>query len=325
MKFAAALVALPLALAAGDVEYTPLKSEVTAKFMGASGGIKIMQTLTDSEGVESETSLQVSQAKLEACDENGTKLGGKDGHSINVAGQNSWTPITTTSGPSTKGDGTATVATTTFTVVEDDVTFNLIAHISNDQYTVYDPTPCSECAITEEDVQTSGDCKNPNTNMCEAAVDGACATEGFEQCTQAVNLMDNDLKFSMVVNGWKFADPSHKLCYGLIIKDKTKGVDGGKPKKSKTGELDFGGGSFSYPSTGVVTGVVGSPDKIVPVSFAIDDSKEGKTEIDFRFSAFEDGETLYYDPTLATGAGNAVKVGAFAGIVGVLGVASLLF
>ena len=40
MKFSAlaTLAAISSAAAAGDVEYTPLESAVTAKFMGSSGG-----------------------------------------------------------------------------------------------------------------------------------------------------------------------------------------------------------------------------------------------------------------------------------------------
>ena len=177
-------------------------------------------------------------------------------------------PPTTSLARST-GDGTATVASTTFTVVEGDVTFNLIAHISNDQYTIQDPTPCSGCALAPArrlEGETSGGCKSSADDMCMAAVDGACAEDGYELCTQDVHLMDNELKFSMVVTGWEFKDPSNKLSYGLTIKDKSKGKDNtdGAKKTNNEGsmrELDFEGGNLMYPSTGVITGVVGSADK----------------------------------------------------------------
>jgi hypothetical protein len=66
--------------------------------------------------------------------------------SINVARQNEWSPLETVNPDLNEvGDDKTTVSSTTFTVVEDGVTFNLMAHISNREWTETDPVPCSQC------------------------------------------------------------------------------------------------------------------------------------------------------------------------------------
>ena len=79
-----------------------------------------------------------------------------------------------------------------------------------------------------------------------------------------------------------------------------------------------------YPSTGVITGVVGAQDKTIDVQTTYD-GNAGKNEINFLFDSFDASETLYYDPTLATGSASALKVGLVAAAAGVVGAASLLF
>jgi len=264
-------------------------------------GMKLFTTADDT------ISLQISQEKLTEVLPDGSACKGSDKcSSINVTGQNSWSPLVL----ETLETEVSTFKTwgTTFTVEEDGVTFNLLAHLTNEKTTVTDTVPCNGCANSTSTV-TSGVCQATDL-LCSAAiagVDGAadtCAT-GYEFCTVSVEMEANELKFSMMITGWEFADPANKLSYGIIIKDKS-GADGGDT--SVPGVVTFGDGAVTYPTTGIVVGGADEEPRTVQVTTSSEQAKGG-TVLSFEFEAFEKGETLYYDPTMGFGAAEGVKVG----------------
>jgi hypothetical protein len=250
--------------------------------------------------------------------------------SLDVAGDNNWSALVTTTTESESG-GNVTVSSTTFVAVEDGVTFKLMVHVSNDVFTVQDPTLCSTC------ITGSGGCQNETTLDCEAYAAAnefgtpSCRDSALILCTQDVFLSADQVKFSMSVSGWEFANSTNKLAYGLEIKTKTQGQDEGKKAKEKKvkeekkeksddededdkdkkekgdlEELDFEGGTILYPTTGIVTGG-GSGDVVVDVLVTYDGSNLKKQELNFLFDSFATGTELYYDPTLTES--NSSEVG----------------
>ena len=287
--------------------------KVTASFLGASGGLKLFN-------IETEGYLMVQQAKIEEVTPDGSKCNGSGCLSINVAGNNDWSALDTVEVDSS--DVKTTVTSTTFTVVEDGVTFNLIAHVSNAEWTETDPVPCSECAANG-----AGPCQNAGDSTCTdyEVIEGVatCPAE-YTECTQSVELKSNELKFSMLLTGVTLKDPeNNKIHYGISIKNKASdsGGDENTDGKAETGVVKFGDGEVTYPTTGVMVGG-DSAERTVPVS--VTTSTQGsKYLLDFTFEAPGAGETFYYDPTLSV-TGSAAKIGASLGMLAVLAVAGFV-
>ena len=162
--------------------------------------------------------MQVAQEKIEEVKPDGSKCTGSGCLSINVAGQNDWSALETVEVDKNEvGDDKTTVTSTTFTVVKDGVTFNLLAHVSNREWNETDPVPCSECAAG-----TAGNCQNADNNTCADydTVGGVtlCPTN-YTECTQTVELKSNELKFSMMLTGATLKDAANnKIGYGISIK-----------------------------------------------------------------------------------------------------------
>jgi hypothetical protein len=316
MKFSTAVSALAILGATHATDLSVSTDKVTASFMGASGGLKLMN-------IETEGYLQVSQEKIEEVTPDGSKCNGAGCMSINVAGQNDWSALETVEvDPNEVGDDKTTVTSTTFTVVEDGVTFNLMAHVSNREWTETDPVPCSECAA-----EGAGPCQNAGDNTCAdyETVDGVttCPLD-YAECTQTVELKSNELKFSMMLTGATLKDAvNNKIRYGLSIKDKSSDADGEDADgEAKTGEVKFGDGEVTYPSTGVMVGG-DAAEREVPVEVT-STTQGSKFMLEFVFEAPAEGETFYYDPTLSV-TGSAAKAGAAGlGMMAVLAIAGVL-
>ena len=318
MKFASAAASLAIFATAHAADLTASTDKVTASFLGASGGLKLLN-------IDEGGYLQVSQEKIQEVTADGSKCNGAGCMSINVAGQNEWSPLETVNpDPSEVGEDKTTVSSTTFTVVEDGVTFNLMAHISNREWTETDPVPCSQCAAASEGGEaTAGNCQNGGDMTCaDYGEDGACPAD-YTECTQAVELQSNELKFSMMLTGASLKDPeNNKISYGISIKDKSSDTGGEDSDGDRTdGKVKFKDGEVTYPSTGVMVGG-DAEEREVPVE--VTSSVQGsKFMLDFTFEAPKEGETFYYDPTLSvTGAAAKVTVGL--GALAVLAAAALV-
>jgi hypothetical protein len=164
MKFYAIsfALALPLLASAGK-DQTINSGKMTMKFEGNSGGMKLK--INNDDGTETsaatETSIKIKQDKLTEVLADGSDCPNDDEcQSINVKGGGDWSDFVTTVNPSPNGEGNTTVSSTTFTVVEDGVTFKLMAHVSTDAFSVTDPVLCSGC------VTGAGNCKNVE-NVCD--------------------------------------------------------------------------------------------------------------------------------------------------------------
>ena len=218
MKIAAIALSALAPFAAADE--TASTDKVTVEFIGASGGLKLFPK-ADSNGF-----IMVQQAKLEEVASDGGKVSG--GTSINVAGQNSWTALSTTE---TEGK---TVYSTTFSKTSGDTSFELTAHLARETTTATENVPCNNCTDT-----SVGGCQRASDMACAAVVEGAC-TEGYERCIETVPVIKDELKFSIVVDGFPFKDAANKLQYQLSIKDKNGDVgtmeleDGGDAKIKRT-------------------------------------------------------------------------------------------
>lgn len=199
---------------------------------------------------------------------------------INVAGQNSWDL-------SKSIDGNTTTHTAKFTVSEKGVDFGLTAVIANLQTKV--PFDYGNCATG------NGPCYNTttaNTTNCQGLEEGngTCA-EGFT--LNEVNLTENALKFSIALSGVSFKDPSNKLTYGVIVKDK----DGSTKPNVTDGKVSFPDGDIDYIKECVIelADNAGSTTKDVEVTTY---NQGGKFYMDFIFSSFGENDTLLYDPDM---------------------------
>lgn len=285
--------------------------DVRVEFMGASGGMKVF-TLGDDDKF-----LMVQQGKLEEVTSSGEKCrgGGKDRcSSINVAGKNSWTPVTSAA----IGESDDMLYTTTFSVTEGDVTLELTARLTTSTTTVMDFVPCSGCNSTTGN-STTDVCKRTPGNAesngnsppshsngvssengpaghqgdCVGLENGECPDK-YIACKEETVIKKNDLEFAIQVSGFEFQDPSNQLAYSLILKDKT-----GAETSFADGKVIYPGeGEFSWPPTANIEGT-STEKREVPVSVTPVDNGEGKVVINFLFPSFASTETLYYDPTVS--------------------------
>lgn len=285
MKFCL-LLAIAAALSSASAnDVTASTDTVTVEFLGASGGLKIFPA-EDTKGF-----IMVQQAKLEEVGADGSRVGG--GASINMAGQNTWTDLSTV-----VTDG-KTVYSTTFAKVSGDTRFELTAHLARETTTVTENVPCNNCTV-----DTSGGCQRASDMACIADVGATCATN-YTHCTESVTVTKDVLKFSIVVEGFPFKSPGNKLQYALFIKDKTG--DAGKMKEGGDAALkkiSLEGGFIETPTTAVIKG--GLEDVVVDV--LVTTSEQGsKRVITFLFDSFAEGKALYYDPNLGIEQNGAVS------------------
>lgn len=286
----ASLGSLALICSAASADESASTGKVTAEFIGASGGLKIFPK-SDANGF-----IMVQQSKLQEVDANGVAPGGT---SISMAGQNTWTALATTQ---TEGK---TVYSTTFSKTSGATSFELTAHLARETTTTIENVPCNNCTSA-----TSGGCQNAAL-ACEAATDAACTGDGYSLCTETVAVVADELKFSIVVQGFPFKDPANKLQYMLEIKDKTGAAgtvdakDAPGAAKSKT--VAMNGGHIDTPTTAVIKG--GAADETVDV--VVTATEQGsKRQITFLFDSFAAGKALYYDPTLIVETSGASAVAA---------------
>jgi len=259
---------------------------VGVEFLGASGGLKIFPKSADIGGAW----IMVQQDKLEEVTVDGKRVNGP-GKKMNMAGQNmGWTPLAVHD----HGDGLV-VHSTSFTKVSGDVTFKLTAHLAKQTTTVQENVPCNNCTATN----TGADCQNTTTLVCAAAGDDGTCAEGFTRCTETVKVTSDQLKFSIVVQGWEFADASNLLSYGIDVKSKNGGgaeakLEEGDGADEKKVALD--GGMIYTPTKAVIKG--GETDVEVDVDVRLG-TQGSKQVLTFTFPAFGEGEALYYDPDLS--------------------------
>jgi hypothetical protein len=148
------LASFALAEEAGNQEVDV--AGVTATFMGNSGGMKLETS--------SGRYLMVQQDKLEEFNPDSTSCPGC--FSMNVAGQNSWTPFEEQTDAATSD---TTVYTTTFTVEENGVSFELTAHVAVVTSTVEEDVPCSACNSTDP-----LPCQNEAGECADYTAEGVC-------------------------------------------------------------------------------------------------------------------------------------------------------
>ena len=262
-------------------------------------------TLTDT---ESGDWLMVSQNKIEEVDADGNTCRGNGCLSINVAGQNSWSDVETT-----EVDDDTTVYSTTFTVVEDGVTFNLIAHVSTSESQVNDTIPCSGCIG-----DSAGNCQDASM-ACEDYETGTTCATGFDECVQLVNVTANSLKFAIMLEGATLSDPENKIAYAIEIKDKSGSNGTASTNDDGDSVITFANGEITYPEVGYLVG--GSEKTEVDVETGTS-TQGSKYILEFVFPAPGDGETLYYDPTMRT-AGSISSANAAALACGSLALAAV--
>lgn len=300
MKFAKVffVAASALALGAHAQDQDAKTPTVELKLKGASGGMVLFPNGGDSV----KDSVAIEQGKLEEIDATGKKV--KD-----ITMQNgAWSAIETE-----EKDG-KTVYTSTFvktgTGNQAPATFTLKAHLARETSTVQEERPCSQCAAdTTSGATTEGDCQKASPDLtCTAKVNDACP-EGFALCTETVEVVKDQLKFSIIVEDWVFADPANKLHYQLVLKSKGKGSkdlpasiadDGTKQKKTT-----FEGGYVVTPTTAKI--VEGATDQEVDVEVTTNDNGNSRT-IDFKFASWGSGKTLYYDPDVGLSGASSVAV-----------------
>jgi len=284
---AAAILATPFVMA--DEEAST--GAVTVQYMGASGGMKLFPNGKSSDYI------MVQQDKLEEIQPDGKATSNK----LNVAGQNSWTPLV-----ANNISGTAVDYTTTFEKKSGDVSFKLVTHLTTEDITTQDIVPCSGCfainaTANSTGLETAGECLNDLDDSCAPLnKDGACNT-GYTACTVNITARKDTLKFSIMVSGWEFKSMGNKLAYGLSIKSKSGGAEAkmknttkGSNGKKEDKEVELDGGFIVMPSTDLVSG--GDNNTVREVKIEL--SAGTKTTIDFEFDSFEKAETLYYDPDI---------------------------
>ena len=264
---------------------------------GASGGLKLLAN--DGTG----TYIMAQQAKLEEVDADGKKC--PQCFSLNVAGKNEWTPLAVNTTEAGKE------YSTTFTVLDGgDVSFSLTAHLAESTMTTTDVVPCSNCTKEDATELTSlpGVCERQNcvdpsnsTGKCikqcvDAEEDGFTCRKDFALCTESVTIQESQLKFSFVLGGVVFKDPTNKLTYGLSLKTNANATE--EVTKAASGEtVTVGGSSIEMPTTAIVK-AWDKPDREVQVTITTE-NKGDKLDINFEFPAMEEGDVLYYDPTLS--------------------------
>ena len=108
--------------------------------------------------------------------------------------------------------------------------------------------------------------------------------------------LEPQLKFSFVLGGVVFKDPTNKLTYGLSLKTNANATE--EVAKAASGEtVTVGGSSIEVPTTAIVK-AWDKPDREVQVTITTE-NKGDKLDINFEFPAMEEGDVLYYDPTLS--------------------------
>lgn len=288
--FKLTLAALSLAVAACLEAST---GAVKVEFLGASGKMKLYPA-SDASG-KGGTFVEVSQEKLQEM--NGAKKASGAKTSLNVAGQNSWTPL------EKKGDS----YDTTFTTADGDKTFALTSHLAQKTTTVVDVVPCNNCT------SGAGSCKDTASGVCaEPGLDGNCPVSS-NSCTASNTAYQHKLKFSFVVSGWQFLQASNTLQYGLVIKSKGNNKladkDGNHtvtPENEKA-TLALEGGFFELPTVAIIKG--GEADRRVNVTVTTTVVKDS-TYVDFSFPSFGANEALYYDPDVTVNEANSDASGA---------------
>lgn len=293
---------------------------VAFDFMGASGGMKIRNV----DDTLPSRWVMLQQDKLEELTASGAKVGGSNG-AMNMAGKGSWTPLAKSTVVES-GASTDFFSTTFSKTSSSGATFSLAAHVSRGVVNTFEAIPCSACT------SGAGNCADPS-GVCSAFSnppaagappgDGACDVN-MTACTVPVVLPRDALKFSITVAGWTFQDPSNKLSYSIILKQKggdpggaTDDSDFGPvaandtvgsgnvsslPKVSKVGKTtrirNSDGTTLDMPGVGKLAG--GSEDEQdidVEISTVVSDSS---LVINFIFPNIPEGRTLYYDPTVDT-------------------------
>jgi hypothetical protein len=308
MRFFKALALSAFVATVSAQEQTASTDLVKVDFVGASGKMKLFPAGSD--GSKKAGYVVVSQEKLQEM--NGDTKQSGAGRSLNVAGKNSWTVL------QKEGDSYRT----TFSTEENGKSFQLTSHLAVKTTTVLDAVPCSGCT------SGAGSCKD-SAGVCAApGTDKSCAAN-TTACTASSTAYENQLKFSFIVSGWEFAQPSNTLIYGLVIESKGP-KSSTEPKsenkttvkgKNKRARLALDSGFFDLPTTATIKG--GAEDKEVDIEVTTTIDKD-RVYVDFKFPSFASGESLYYDPDVAVDTGDdASSAGALSACVWIVALLSL--
>ena len=255
--------------------------------MGASGGMKLFKN-------NSTSFIMVQQDKLQEYTAAGAAVNG-NGRSMTLAGGGAtWSAL------ATRVDGGVTHYETTFTKTNNGVSFALTAHVSKGETTSTEVVPCSNCTFG-----TSGKCQlggAPGNCSGASGSPAACAVAGAALCTKQVTLHKDELKFSIQVTGWSFAQNTNHLHYAIELKQKAGNAAPSEKAGASAGDKDYtldDGGKLVVPTTATITGGPTEQDVAIGVTAGTQGSK---FVIAFDFPNFASGTTLYYDPTMAVAA-----------------------
>lgn len=292
--------------------------------------------LASPNGKKNNAFIKVSQNRIVEFNMKGEKVPGqslglgKDGDDDRDVSVN-WVRPTT--------DNTTGILTTSFTKVktfQDNSTanFTLTLHIATktSSYTT-DVVRCRNCTVDLSGNATKGSCQSAVSMQCApiardpaGIAEPTCPTD-YTKCTVPVYVMQNTLKYSFTLSGWKRFQQGNFLSYGISVQapnrnrhtdDDRDGKDHrNQPQKFK--HVIFDNGFADMPATGFLNGTIA-----VPVNVSTTANDGGRLDITFTFAAPAPEDQFYYDPTFGTSDGLTSGASAVPPAVASLALAAML-
>lgn len=308
VPWSAALLVARLLLDVRDAEPAEAVAETDAvrvEFLGASGGMKLFNV--NAEGnflmVQQDEMLEVNAAGEMVVPPNRMNMAG---------GNNGWDDLVE------ETTGGLTSYRTRFQKTDGGKAFSLAAHVARSTISTFEEVPCSGCLG-----DTAGVCIDVDTSTCSDKTVGPPSTCPLNSrgCVEPIELTQDTLKFSITVTAWDFVSPGNRLRYSIAVKGQNNAQPVVVPDENSVMNIDLPGtGWLEIPTTGMIVGGAAP----VPVDVGITTRTQGSQFIiDFDLPHFEEGTSMYYDPTLGMGARSGVG-GGWGWLIGGFGAAFVL-
>jgi len=141
-------------------------------------------------------------------------------------------------------------------------------------------------------METEGWCKNISDTACYAAQEGGSCAIGLSPCTEEVNIVENQLEFSFLIEDFTSETDKGKFSYVIEVKDSDANITDATLKDGKIALPDL---NIMVKATGDIVG--GDEDKeTVDATVKTSVLANGVLEIKFEFDLWATGRALYYDP-----------------------------